>query len=438
MKIKTLWMIVGIVAIGILAAVCLNTRVMKAGQAAPADTATFDLKYRGIDTLGDPLDYRSYWGFGGPPEASDPFILAVKSQVKEYTPVYNGELPKAKWAVVELQDKKPVAFYFDINADGKVSDNEKFLPVPTEGASVGFAYAFVTSDFVMRTDDRRQIPFRVMLVGNAYGSDQISYMWSPACVLEGQTTLAGEPMKLFLYANNFSASFTTFGWSQFTLVPAGQKLEGYLPRSALSSLVQHNGTFYRVKVSGTHEKDKTVQVVFEKDTRPTGRMALALQGTETLKTRLQSVTIAGTTDNSINFGMRNPESPMPEGQYRLSYANISYGTENADQWRIILNEGPSFEIKADQTHNLELGGPKLSIKAIDEQDRYKSDVKERSSFAKGTAIYLTPQIKGNAGEAYMRFSQKDAGANRMNDIKPHLTIVNAEGKQVVSTDLEYG
>ena len=33
-----------------------------------------------------------------------------------------------------------------------------------------------------------------------------------------------------------------------------------------------------------------------------------------------------------------------------------------------------------------------------------SDVQERSTYAKGTPIYLTPQIKGKAGEVYTHFS----------------------------------
>ena len=62
---------------------------------------------------------------------------------------------------------------------------------------------------------------------------------------------------------------------------------------------------------------------------------------------------------------------------------------------------------------MELGTPALSVSAIDEQERYNSNVKEKSTYAKGTPIYLTPQIKGKAGEVYLRFSQKSAGGNRV-------------------------
>jgi hypothetical protein len=46
-------------------------------------------------------------------------------------------------------------------------------------------------------------------------------------------------------------------------------------------------------------------------------------------------------------------------------------------------------------------------------------------------------IKGPGGETYVRFSKRD-GAHATIDIKAHLTIVGPDGKQVASTDMEYG
>jgi len=87
---------------------------------------------------------------------------------------------------------------------------------------------------------------------------------------------------------------------------------------------------------------------------------------------------------------------------------------------------------------VELGDLSLTVTAVDERERYQSNVKARSTYTKGTTIHLAPQIKGKAGEAYMRFSKKSAGDNRWTDIKPHVTILDADGKQVASADMEYG
>jgi hypothetical protein len=404
---------------------------------SPPETVVFEMTYRALNKPDDPLSYRAYWGFGGIDGANDPFVQAVKRRVKDCTVVYNRALPKAQWSVVELQDQRPIALYFDVNADGELSEQEKFLPAVPSGSNFGYPYAFVTSDFLIRKD-QREIPFRVMLVGNTYGDSRVSYMWSPAGVLEGQANLAGEPMRLVLYANGFSGSFTDFGSCSFMLLPAGQKLEGYLPRSPLSSLIQHERTFYRLKLSGTHEKDKTVRITFEKDTTPTGHLAAALRGKETLKARIASATIQGATDNSIQFQVADLALPLPEGRYRLGYAAVSYGAERDDEWRIMFNEGPTFEINAGKTRQVALGGLTLSVSAVDEKDRYNSNAREQSTYVKGTTIYLTPRIKGKVGEVYTRFSQKNATGNNFTDVKPHLTILDPDGKTVASADMEYG
>ncbi len=405
----------------------------------PPGAVVFNLTYRGLDTPDDPLSYHSFSQFRrGPDEPNNPFALAVKSRVKECTLVYYGALPKAKWSVVELQDKKPIAFYFDANADGKFSDNEKFPPTKPAGKDFGYPYAFLTSDFMIRTEDNREIPFRIMLVGYAYGDNEVSWMWSPCGILEGEATLAGKPVKLFLFGDGFSGSFTTFGPCRYALLPAGEKLPENPPRAPLSSLIQHEGAFYRVKLDGTHEKDKAVRVTFEKDTAPTGQMTIAFQGKEPVKTRFTSAGIGGATDSSISFRVNTAETAYPVGQYRLASASLTYGTQSDNEWRANLNDGPAFEIKAGQTSQVELGGLTLSIVAVKEEDRYRSDVKGQTTFAKGTALCLTPRVQGKAGETYAPFSQKTAGSDRMTDVKPHLTITGPDGKQIVSTDLEFG
>ncbi len=404
----------------------------------PPGAVVFNLTYRGLDAPDDPLSYRAYWGWGRDVDENEPFVQAVTSRVKECTPVYNGSLPSSQWSVVELQDGKPVALWFDTDADGKAAEKERFPLAAPSGSDFGYECAFITCDFTMRTEDQREVPFRVLLVGNSYGSDRVSYMWSPCCVLEGQATLAGKPMKLLLYANGFSGSFTTFGGSAFALLPAAQKPQEYISRSTLSRLILHEGTFYRTTLYGTHEKGKTVRLVLEKDTTPTGRMAVELKGKDPLKARFTGATINGATDDSIYFHMSGDEFTLPAGSYRLASAYVRYGVQGDGDWQASLNAGPDFDIKAGETSGVALGELKLVVGAVDEKERYNSDAKERATYTQGTPIYLTPRIKGAAGEVYTRFSQIDAGSGNRTDIKPHITIVDRDGKQIASTDLEYG
>ncbi len=405
-------------------------------EATPA-AAVFEMKYRGLGGPDDPLNYNSYWGYGSGGGENEPFVQAVKSQVKECAVLSNPSLQKSRWSVVELKDGKPIALYFDVNADGKLSDDEKFVAAARTESNTPFPYAFVTSDFTMHTNDQREVPFRVLLVGNAYGTNQVSYMWSPACVLEGQATLAGEPLKLFLFADGFQGAFTTFGSCSYILLPAGQNLQRFQPRSRLSSLVYHKGTFYRLKLSGAHEKGKTVQVAFTKDTTPTGQLAVTLQGKETLKVRLRRSTINGAAGNSIYFEMPDTQTPLPEGRYRLANGTVGYGAGNDSDWQVTFRDGPAFEINAGKTGQIELGGLTLAVNAVDEKERYQNDVKQRSTYAKGTSIYLSPQIKGKAGEVYTRFDQK-SGGNNLTGEKPRITVRDPDGKTVAWADMEYG
>jgi hypothetical protein len=408
------------------------------GQAP--ETIVFDLKYRPVTGQEDPLNYHSFWGFGGSPPTGVPFVEAVKKQVKECDEVFNAALPEAqRWSIVELRDKKPVALYFDLNADGKLSDDERIQPAPPASRqSGGYAFAFITPDFMIRQENGPEVPFRVMLVGDSFGGTQTNYMWSPSCVLEGQATFAGEPMRLFLYCNGFTGSFNAFGSGSFALIPASQALEGYIPRDVLSSLICRDGKYYKLSLDGSHEKGKTLQVKIQKDTSPTGRAAVALKGKEPLKTRLTSARIAGANDNTIQFNTGNAQTVIPIGQYRLNSGSVCYGVESDDQWQVNFDAGPVFAIAENETTSVEVGELALIVKAGAEQERWNTDAKARTTYAKGTPLYISLEIKGKGGEAYTRFSQKGSGDNQWTPVKPHMAIVDASGKEVASADLEYG
>lgn len=245
-------------------------------------------------------------------------------------------------------------------------------------------------------------------------------------------------MKLILLADGFSGSFAEYGRSSLALLPADQKIEGYLPRSTFSSLISQQGAFYHVKLQEPSGKNDAVRITMEKDTSPTGKAALHIAGKEETKAHLAGVRLQGAQDTTIQMFVGETEPALPVGAYRITSGSLNYGRQSEDEWQVSFNEGPTFEIKEGQTTRLDFGQPVLAIKAMAENDRYRSDAKERTTYAKGTSIYLSPQIKGKAGEIYGRFMQKDVAGNNFSDVKPHIAILDSSGKLIVSADMEYG
>lgn len=399
----------------------------------------FDMKYRGLSGGKDELRYNSYWGFGQREELT-PFLAELKKHGKQFTAVYNSHFKGAEWSAVEVKDNKAVAFYFDLNADGKVAENEKILPIePTDPGSAASRAEFVTPDFTMTTPDGHQVQFRAVLQATFYGqSSAPNCMWSPSCVLEGTSTLGGKPTKLILFASGFPDSFTEFGRSSYALLAGDQKTGQYVSRATLSSLINSEGRYYHLKLQGTHERGKGVRAVLEKCTGPTGQLAVKLDGNSGLEASLSSATLVGSEDNTICFSISGHRSALPAKPYLLNSAYINYGAGTTDQCQVNVTKGPEFKIEADKTCIVELGKPVLSVKAVDERQRYQSDAKERSVFSEDTTVFLTPKIVGKAGELYGRFTRRAGTSGNYEDIEPTIRIVDAAGNEVASAAMEYG
>ncbi|UCG58022.1 MAG: hypothetical protein JSU70_00670 [Phycisphaerales bacterium] len=404
----------------------------------PPGAVVFDMKYRGLSGDKDEFRYNSYYGYGRSGGDDAPFIKAVGKRAEELQAVYNPQLKGAEWSAVELEDGKAVAFHFDLNADGKVSDDERILPAIVEEEPIRRT-EFVTPDFTTETEDGHKAPFRVLLRAEFYGSSSSpSCMWSPSCVLDGTSTIDGEPAKLILYTGGFSGSFTKFGRCAYSLVIGEEEIGRHISRQTLSSIINHDGQFYHVDLYGRHGRDSAVRAVIRKYAGATGNLAVALASDSKLKSRLNGAGIEGSKDNTINFRVSTDQPVLPTGTYKLSSANIEYGTEDTGQWWVGLTEGPEFAVASEKRSTLEFGKPILSVRAVDEEKRYHSDVKEQSTYSKGTAVYLSRKITGKAGELYGRFSKKDDSSNKLVDVEPRIKIVDSEGREVASAKMEYG
>ncbi len=400
-----------------------------------SDLITFDMKYVGLNGGKDELRYNSYWGFGGQ-EKNTPFIEEVKKDNKELSLVYNRNFKGAEWSAVELKDNEPVAFYFDLNADGKFLDNEKILPVTKEDSPGSMTVEFVTPDFMINTESGQQIPFRTLLNVRSYNqSTKPNFMWSPSCVLEGTSIINGESTKLILFTNGFDGSFTEFGRCSYYLQNSSKEISRSISRQRLSSIINYNGQFYNTSTGGTHGKDNTVKVYLEKYTGTSGELAIKMGGNTDLESELTSAYINGTKDNTIYFNISGKHDKLPTAEYKLNNGYINYSL-NDNKWRLNFSEGPEFTINADKTTTIELGKPVLTVSAIDESKRYESDVKEETVYSRGTTILLSRKVTGIAGELYGYFWENNSNSSR--SIKPEIKIVGPDGKEVASSEMEYG
>jgi hypothetical protein len=404
----------------------------------PPGAIVFDMKYRSLSGEKDELRYNSFWGYGQSAKET-PFLADLKKNVKDFETVYNPGLKGAEWSAIEIKDNQAVALYIDLNADGKVSDNEKIPPIQNSESNSYNRTEFVTPDFIMKTQDNRQVPFSALLQVAFYGQHaQPNCMWSPSCVLEGTSTMNGRPAKLILFTNGFSGSFKDFGRSSISLQAGKEQTGSYGSKQVLSSIINHNGQFYNIEFNGRHEKNRKVRAILTEYTGDTGNLTTQLTGNTNLQAKLSSASIAGSKDTTVRFNLGSEQAKLPTGSYKLSSGYVNYSTKNGDKWRLDFKEGPDFTIDADKTCKVELGKPVLSISAVEESKRYRNDVKEETVYPEGTEIFISRIIKGKGGELYGKFSQRQEDSPRYIDIEPQIRILDSEGKEVVAAKIEYG
>ena len=408
----------------------------------PPEAVVFDLKYRAQTGGADDIAYNSFYGYGGSDEETrtDPFLQQVRKKASGLHYVCNYALTGRKWAAVEYHHRQVCALYFDLNADGQLSENERILPTRKADQGVDF----ITPDFVQRTEGGGQSLCRVLLRVNFYaGNSEPNCMWSPAALLEGAATLNSRPARLLLYASNPGGGFDQYGNCSYSLL-LGDQLKpvpgGYVPRDMLSSLIASEGQFYHLTLQGRYSNGLPARVLLAKDTSPTGTLAVKLVGSNALQATVSSLDLRGAEDKTIylRVGASKGGVTLPEGAYLLDNGLISYGASNAQDWEVSFTKGPSADVKAGQVAEQVLGRPTLKVRALKERDRYSSNPAESASFQQGTQIYLEPRIVGLGNEVFGRFRQSAAARGQKADRPPRITITGPDGKELLSKVMEYG
>lgn len=408
----------------------------------PADAVVVDLKYRAQTGATDDVQSYSFWGFGGANEEArtNSFLRDVRTRVSRPEVVHNPMFKGREWAAVEYHGRQATALYFDLDGNGKLSENERIAPSRTTGQGVDF----ITPDFMNAKGTDSPALCRALLRVDFYeGNSEPNTMWSPAANMEGSATVNGKPARLLLFANGPGGRFDEYGSSSYSFLrndqPAGQPNQ-YIPRETLSSLIVSEGQFYHLTIDGKRANGLPARALLVKDTTPTGGLAIRLTGSNSLSSRLSNLYVQGVEDKTVVFrtdGTREKLS-LPEGAYALNNGTIAYGTSNALTWEMSFSKGPQATVKAGETVQVALGEPALRVRAVDERHRYDREAAGSTKFKKGTRIYLEPTVLGKNQEVFSRFRQPGRGDWKQSDRPPKVVITGPDGKQVLSSTMEYG
>lgn len=407
----------------------------------PADAVVFDLKYLPQTGGAGDVEYHSYWGYGGSTDEAktNSFLQDVRKKSSRLYYVENPSFKGREWAAVEYNRRQALALYFDLNGDGKLEENERISPTRKADRAVDF----ITPDFMNELKSGGQVLCRTLLRVKFYdGSSEPNCTWSPAVLLEGTATLNGQSTRLLLYAAGPGGGFDEYGSSSYSLLPgksATNVVGQYIPRETLSSLLSSEGQFYHLTIDGRRSNGLPARALLVKDPTPTGSLVVKLVGSNTLQGAISTLYLHGVDDKTVflRVGATKKNVVLPEGSYALHYGVVAYGASNAD-WDVSFSQGPRATIKAGEPTQIELGQPTLTVRAIKETDRYNREVAGSTTFKKGMRIYLEPKLVGKGQEVFSRFRQTTMAKNQKTDRPPNITITSPDGKQVLSSTMEYG
>jgi hypothetical protein len=167
-------------------------------------------------------------------------------------------------------------------------------------------------------------------------------------------------------------------------------------------------------------------------------LAVRLAGTNDLRCRVNHLSLHGVSDRTVCFTAEDLGDRVPVGTYSLERGEVSYGRGQERDWRMSFSKGPQATVEADKTVEVALGQPTLTIRAVNESERYNAEAKESAVFKKGTTIYFEPRIVGSSQEVLNRFRRASGDGGKTTDAPPKVRITSASGKELLAKTMEYG
>jgi len=267
-------------------------------------------------------------------------------------------------------------------------------------------------------------------------------MFAPFCLWEADLNLENKAVALRLTDTNFDGSFLDFGEDSLDSGngPSKDQKAQLLPFLRLSSLIPllplSGYAEYQIRFTGEGTKEKPWRGAISKDPRPAGKVEPRLVAPDP-QAKIQRVRWAACDMPSSLFDQYAPETNLPQGRYRVVEGDLKFGKELSG-WASFKG-GPECTIVAGQKVSVELGHPKLTIEALEETEPYRPPATANASFPTGTEVYLPVKLVGAQGEEYNSvLVQAEGGGSSVPTPKPHLQILGPDGKEVASSDLEYG